>query len=236
MSPTLELSPLQKIVPNAFLTTIMRDPITKFNSMFNFVQSTRSKYGNAINFVESVKEGKVAVNEKNDLCNNLGYSLSGGKMSLAELDYEESREYAEKMIRDFESRNMFVMIMEKMNESLVVICERMNWDCYSGAISFKDTKERSNAGKPGTVKCEDEECKKSIKSCNEVDYILYEYYKNKLEEIIKNIPDFERKLKLLEENMKKSKGNAQKYPVNCKQNVNPDVRKFEEIHTCKGNS
>ncbi|GMH97807.1 hypothetical protein TrVE_jg9553 [Triparma verrucosa] len=233
MTPVLELEPLQELLPDSLITTIMRDPVTKFNSMFNFVQTTRAHYGTAMNFVNAVKEGKASVKEKNDLCNNLAYSISGSQISLADLNYQESKDYAEKMIADFESKDVFVMITERMNESLVVMCERMGWDCYSGALSFKNTVERQNK-QAGTVKCNDEECKKGIKSVNEVDWMLYEYYKEKLDAIIKTIPDFETKLKKLGENMEKSAANAQKYPVNCFERINPDRPEFEAIHTCQG--
>jgi len=234
MSPVLELDVLQEIVPDAFLATIVRDPVTKFNSMFNFVQTTREKYRTIENFIAAVKDGRAAINEKNDLCNNLAYSMSGAKESLAGYNLEESQAYAAKMIADFDSRGMFGMVMERMPESLVVVCERMKWDCYSGAIPFKDTQERRN-NKGGTVKCKDEACKALIKSVNEIDWLLYEHYVAKLDEEISSIADFESKLLKLKKVMDGSGSNAQKYPVNCKPNVNPAVKEFEEIHHCEGN-
>ena len=191
---------LSQIVPNAFLATIVRDPVTKFNSMFNFVQTTREKYRTIESFIAAVKDGKAAVNEKNDLCNNLAYSMSGAKESLAGYSLEESEAYAAKMIADFDSRGMFGMVMERMSESLIVVCERMEWDCFSGDIPFKDTQERKN-NKGGTVKCKDEACKALIKSVNEIDWILYEHYVARLDEEISTIPDFESKLEKLEKMM-----------------------------------
>ena len=234
MSPVLELDVLQDIVPNAFLTTIVRNPVTKFNSMFNFVQTTSAKYKTIENFVAAVKSGKASINEKNDLCNNLAYSMSGAKESLAGHGLKESVAYASKMIEDFESRGMFVMVMERMTESMVVVCERMKWDCYSGDIPFKDTKERQN-NKGGTVKCKDESCKALIKSVNEIDWIIYDYYAKKLDEEISTIQDFGSKLAKLKNVLETSSGNAQKYPVNCKKTINPAVKEFEEIHQCDGN-
>ena len=97
--------------------------MTKFNSMFNFVKSTRQKYVTIPNFVDAVVKGVAEINEVNDLCNNFAYSLSGGKVSLGRLTREEQENYAKGMIKDLDGRGMFVMIMEKLPESMVVVCE-----------------------------------------------------------------------------------------------------------------
>ena len=233
MSPVVEFDNLSRIVPDAFLTTIVRNPVTKFNSMFNFVKSTRRKYGTAENFVDAVFQGKAEVNEMNDLCNNLAYSLSGKQLSLARYSKIESEEYAAKMIADLEARNMFGMVMEMLPESLVVVCEKMNWDCYSGAIKFKDAKERRNTD-PSSVKCQSQACVEKIKTCNYIDWALHDHYVAKLGNVISSIPDFDAKLEKVKGVMKSSP-NSGKYPVNCRKTINPQQKSFDEIHHCEGN-
>jgi len=71
----------------------------------------------------------------------------------------------------------------------------MGWDCYSGALPFKNTSERKNT-EGGAVKCRDEECREKIMQCNHLDGILYEHYKEKLEEITKGIEGFEDKVEV----------------------------------------
>jgi hypothetical protein len=230
ITPVVDYDGLNLVVPNAMLTTIARDPITKFNSMFNFVKTTRNKYKNINNFIDAVVAGRAETNEINDLCNNFAYSLSGKQDTLGRLTREESEVYAREMIKSFDERDMFVMIMEKLPESLVVICEGMKWDCYSGKMSFKNTSERKNTD-PGNIKCKDENCREKILQCNWVDNILYDHYSKKLTEIIAGIDKFEEKLEKLNNVMAKSTGNAQKYPVSCRGQINSD---FDSLHSCKG--
>ncbi|GMH65592.1 hypothetical protein TrRE_jg2987 [Triparma retinervis] len=231
ITPVVDYSGLDLLVPDAMLTTIARDPVTKFNSMFNFVKPTLRKYRSAGNFVKAVLRGEATVDEMNDLCNNFAYSLSGEKETLGRLDGEESEAYAKDMIERMEGRGMFVMIMEKLPESLVVVCEGMGWDCYSGSMSFKATSERKNTD-PGNVKCKDPACEEEILKCNMVDKILYEHYKEKLGEITRGIEGFEEKLEMLKGVMEKSTGNKQKYPVSCRGQVKNE---FDQMHSCKGN-
>ena len=64
--------------------------------------------------------------------------------------------------------NMFGMIVERFTESLVVMCVSLDWDCFSGDLKIKNSKERSSAGKGGRVDCRSNECLEKIKTCNKM--------------------------------------------------------------------
>ena len=229
LTPVVEYDALRGIVPDAFLTTVVRDPATKFVSMFNFVETTKKQFGTPANFVTSgVVNAEATDQQINDLCNNMAYTLSGEKKVLGRMSLAESEEYARNMIADLESRNMFVMVMERLDESFVVVCDNMGWDCYGDQhVPIKNTRERSQGG--AKVGCTGD-CLDVIRTCNHVDYALYKYFDKKLDEIVKGIAGFEEKLKKVKEHMASSSNGAHKYPVNCKKDVKHD---WERLHTCE---
>ena len=55
---------------------------------------------------------------------------------------------------------MFGIIMERLTESLVVVCVALEWDCFSGELKVKNAQERSSAGKGGKVRCDSDEVSK----------------------------------------------------------------------------
>jgi hypothetical protein len=229
LTPVVEYDQLRRIVPDAFLTTIVRNPATKFVSMFNFVESTKKQFGDPVKFVtQGVFGGDATDQQVNDLCNNLAYTLSGERKVLGRMTEEESLEYAQKLIADLEARNVFVMVMERMEESMVVICENMGWDCYSqNHVNMLNTRERSQGG--NKVGCEGG-CKDVIKTCNYIDDALYKHYNQKLDSITAGVPDFPEKLAKVRENFIQSSNAAHKYPVNCRQE--PFTEPWMRLHPC----
>jgi hypothetical protein len=118
LSPVVEYDQLARVVPEALLTTgtpppppspssppppphptpppaVMRNPDTKFVSMFNFVQTTKSQFGTPERFVnDGVFGGQATDQQVNDLCNNMAYTLSGKQDVLGRLTEAESIECA----------------------------------------------------------------------------------------------------------------------------------------------
>jgi len=198
--------------------------------MFNFVESTKNQFKTPERFVAAVQNGETTQQQNDDLCNNAAYSLSGSRESLAKLTLSESEYYADELIRKLADLGMFAIIMERFTESMVVVCFYMDWDCESGDLLIKNAKERSSAGKSGKVDCKSEPCLQAITSCNHVDHKLYKHFNTILDDIINSnaIPDFPERVKKLDNVMEKSTAaNYQKYPVNCRNDM--------ELHNCEGN-
>jgi hypothetical protein len=131
------------------------------------------------------------------------------------------------MIADLESRNMFVMIMERMEESFTVVCDGMGWDCYSDQhVQIKNTRERSQGG--SKVGCAGA-CLDVIRRCNHVDYALYEHFSARLTEVMKGVEGADGKVEKVRQHMASSRQGAPKYPVNCKKAAN---QPWERLHTC----
>jgi len=84
------------------------------------------------------------------------------------------------------------------------------------------------------------QCLAKIRTCNQVDWRLYNHFNEQLDNIIESgvIDDFENKVKMLDEvmNVKSRNANFQKYPVNCRASVNPVVEEFDSLHLCSGDA
>ena len=99
LTPVVEYDQLTRLVPNAMMTTIVRNPNTKFVSMFNFVETTKKKFRTPEAFVDAVFSSEATQQQSDDLCNNMAYTLSGSKDSLAKLSASESSAYADSLIQ-----------------------------------------------------------------------------------------------------------------------------------------
>ncbi len=230
VTPVVDYEALQSVVPNSLLTSAFRDPRSKFVSMYNFVKSTSGKYGDPLNLARAVAGGTATREEVNDNCNNNAYVLSGDTAVLGVLSAEDQGGYADRLIGTLDGMGMVPIVAERIPESMVVVCDMMGWPCYDGTVTFRDGKERQQKG--GKIDCNDA-CWEEAKKCNLIDVRLYEHYVRRLDELLESVQDLDSKVAAITEGMTSGKS-AQKYPVNCKMNINPAVKDFEELHTCAG--
>lgn len=61
LSPHLDYVAMNALLPNCLFVSILREPVSRFVSLFNFVKTLRVKYKTAQAFVENVRKGLVPV-------------------------------------------------------------------------------------------------------------------------------------------------------------------------------
>jgi len=222
--------------------SILREPVSRFVSLFNFVGTIRVKYRSAEAFVAAVKgrDPALTLGDANSFCNNMAWVVSGRPLeqSYAWVDLEQggqeaASKEAKELIQTLEGRGVVMLMSHRMSESLVLLSNLAGWDL--GALQFRDMTERVQASKK--YKCEKGEtaCAQAIKSCNGVDTALYEHYLGRFNQIIRQIPDLDRQLNAFNKKWSSRAGGAwtKKYPVNCRKKIqSPATRQFDEVHAC----
>lgn len=141
----MDYAALEGIVPGAQFATILRDPVARFMSLFRFVQTAATKYGTPQRLAEAVRDGKATAVEANSFCNNAAYLLSGRKESLARVPVDRAAAVARGIADELEARGVFVMITERLDESFVLLAERLGWDLE--ALNFQGVDEHARKSK-----------------------------------------------------------------------------------------
>jgi len=75
LSPHTEYEPLQQLLPGSLIVSILREPLSRFVSLFNFVGSVRATHKTAEKLVAAVKarNGLISDGDANAFCNNMAW-------------------------------------------------------------------------------------------------------------------------------------------------------------------
>lgn len=229
-TPHLDEMSLTKLVPNALWVTIVREPVSRFLSAYNFVKRISKKYSPS-KLIEAVGRGVLPESDVNTFCNNFAWMLSGESASLA--FYNSTRTNIFAPIREKLDRNYLVLVQDDMMNSLALLAyvTRLDATGLGGG--------RARASKAPTISC-GFECRREILSCNMLDQALYDFFKAKFLNIVANIPSLSHTMAGLH-GPKSGSAPAQqiaKYPINCQiLGTGPTVRqRWKLLNNCKGRS
>ena len=239
LSPHLEYAALDVLLPRARYATILREPVSRFVSLFNFVGHLLKQHRTAERFVGAVKQRSPAVSrdDANAFCNNMAWVLSG-KPQAQTMAYaapgEESRSMAAELAVMLEQRGVLVLMSSRMTESLLLLSKTMGWDLLggAGALQFKASSERVQTSKkyqcrtgPGSS------CHDAILSCNGVDEALYAHYAAAFDILVASAGVDAAQVQAFDRRSKQTRAGdwARKYPVNCKKSKK-DL--FETLNYC----
>lgn len=153
--------------PNAAFVTILRDPGTLFESMFNFYYFDRRLN---VTFEEFKKDpDKYA-----DLLIKRNKSRYGRNQMCFDLGLEENRFFSDQFLEDFikniEHDFDIVMISEHMEVSLILLADLMGWSLDQ--IRFF----RNNVRQPSMKTNLTEADKQKLRNINQADTKLYNYF------------------------------------------------------------
>jgi len=75
LSPHTEYEPLQQLLPGCLVVSILREPLSRFVSLFNFVGSVRATHKTAEKLVAAVnaRNGLISDGDANAFCNNMAW-------------------------------------------------------------------------------------------------------------------------------------------------------------------
>jgi hypothetical protein len=240
MSPFLEYAALDVLLPRARYVTILREPVSRFVSLFNFVGTALRGFRTAEKFVAAAKarSGRVSPGDTNAFCNNMAWVLSGKPESetLAHVERgASSRAAAAALAAMLEQRGVLVLVSHRMTESLLLLSRTMGWDLLGGgshALQYKASSERVQGAKkyqcksgPGSA------CHEAILSCNGVDEALYAHYAATFDVLVAAAGIDRAQVDAFDRRSKQARGGdwARKYPVNCKKSQK-DL--FEQLNFC----
>ncbi|XP_065219849.1 galactose-3-O-sulfotransferase 3-like [Planococcus citri] len=158
--------------PDTSMVTILRHPVTLFQSLYIFFRMDKTTGMNFQQFLKApVKpafltgfDSEIAYRGYNQMSVDLGFDLAQSKNTTA------VTEFIEKIDREFD----FVMITEHMDESFVLLANLMGWPLeYVTSLRLNSRLEESE---PYSLTSQDES---TIIDLNQVDAQLYDYFLKK---------------------------------------------------------
>lgn len=193
---------MAKIMPNdTFYVTILRHPVTLFESLYEYAD-LNLKYG--VNFEEFVKNTSPSV--------NISLYRASGYLGVNQMAYDmgiNPRKFnTEEIIRDeiqrLDNQFDFVMISEYFDHSLVLLADKLCWNkhdltYFKHNIRKTDEKQRRQFNAKTTRK---------IELLNSADMQIYDFFMKKFEKHVKHYGGWNKlqkdveKLRLLNENLK----------------------------------
>lgn len=234
ITPHLNFDALDILLPQARYVTILREPVSRFVSLFNFVGNVLRAYRKAEVFVGAVKQQQAKLGDANSFCNNMAWVVSGRPESKT-FAYispgDESVAAARAVVEELEKRGVIVLLSHRMTESLLLLSNVMNWDLKSGALQFKSTSERVQSSKKYQCRGGPESsCHKAILSCNGVDQALYSHYASVFDIQVATAGIDQSQVQAFNKKSQRASGEfTRKYPINCKK-TKKDT--FEKLHAC----
>ncbi|XP_076329594.1 galactosylceramide sulfotransferase-like [Tachypleus tridentatus] len=167
---------LKRVMPrNALFFTILRKPAELFESLYSYYSLENFFKTPITNF--GINQTKENINKR--LVGKIGRNQMSFDLGLNEKDFENVTlltEFAKEINREFN----LVMIAEQMDESLVLLKNLLCWET-DDIIVFK-----LNARENKFVKPINSRLRLQIEKFNYADLMLYNFFKDKLAEKIKN--------------------------------------------------
>eukprot|EP00752_Nemacystus_decipiens_P002277 g2158.t1 len=193
VTPYTPYGVLDDLVPGAAYVTIMRRPVERFLSLFNFRDELKRKFQTPQALVEAIRAGRLPQSDARPFCNQLAWLMSGKNVDYTGIvDEAEVNRVAGEVIAEADKRGMVVLLTERMSESFAILANRMQWDLDSlnliaGSQRVQGDKHRYYVC-PGTARGIDDECSSAIRGCNLVDEVLYKHYERRFEHLLRELP------------------------------------------------
>lgn len=158
---------LKKVMkPNAAFVTILRDPATLFESMYNFYRMQKRLNVTIKEFMEDTDKYEEVLSARyntrfgrNQMCFDLGFE-----------DHLFSPEYVDDFIKMIEHDFDLVMMSEHMEASLILLADLMGWPLHH--IRFLNNNVRQVSMKANLTEGD----KRKLRNFNNADTKLYNYF------------------------------------------------------------
>jgi len=178
---------VKKLVPKGPVITILRDPVDLFESGYVYMGLSKyynmdiNKFAKSKILMKSAERKATAVFGKNQLLWDLG--LNPALMTRKEAVMAKIKEWN----HEFD----LVMIAEQFDESMLLLQNQLCWEVSDMTYL------RLNERVPGAKTKMTEETRSVLRKWLWADYLVYDHFKNKLEELIFSIQpqqDFQNRL------------------------------------------
>lgn len=164
--------------PNTVTVTVLRNPVTLFPSLYNYFYMTESNGMSLKQLLNApVKPSAVRglaspwiYRGYNQMSYDLGFELEKNGKNWSAID-----EFVEKIDREFD----FVMIMEQMDASLVLLANLMGWPLEY----MVHVKLNARPPDPNAAELTADE-KMTVEELNNVDTLLYHHFENKFRKCV----------------------------------------------------
>lgn len=198
VTPYTPYDVLEDLVPGAQFVTIMREPVERFLSLFNFRGELKRRYKTPHAIIAAIRAGKLPESDARPFCNQMAWLLSGKDIGYAtNFDEDEAGRIAEDVIAEANRRNVTVLMTERMSESIAVLANLMHWKM--GDLPLRVASQRVGAQSqaaggaaarrkfpcPGDSR---EACSREIRGCNLVDEKLYTHYQRVFDDLVQQLP------------------------------------------------
>lgn len=227
-TPHLDEASLTNLVPNALWVTIVREPVSRFLSAYNFVKRISKQYSPS-KLVDAARRGVLPESDVNTFCNNFAWVLSGESASLAFYNSSHTNIFAP--IRDKLDSKYLVLVQDDMVNSLALLAYATRFDATGLGGG------RARASKAPGMAC-GFDCRREILSCNMLDQALYDVFKAKFLKIVAAIPSLPHMMADLYSPKSRNAAAQQlaRYPINCQ--ILDTGRTFRQrwkvLNNCKG--
>ncbi|XP_013397410.1 galactose-3-O-sulfotransferase 4 [Lingula anatina] len=190
----------EHLVPNdAFRTAIIREPLSAFKSFFNYRQKGAAFGLGAKNQLETFFSNSAfyaspdSARFWNRMIRYLGYNMPDNTTQSTPHAVEEARTYVYHVDREFD----FVVVLEYFDECLILLKRMLCWETHD--MFYTQHKTGSTYSKDydtAIKKVSDPLVDRRFRELNYADYILYDYFKSKVEKTIaKQDSDFFKELR-----------------------------------------
>ncbi|CAM9139754.1 unnamed protein product [Ascophyllum nodosum] len=242
VTPYTPYNVLEALVPGAVFATIMRDPVERFLSLFNFRGEIKRKFRHPQALVAAIRAGELPLSDSRPFCNQLAWLMSGEDIDYTRIDDDqEASRVAEAVIDEVDRRNLTVLLTERMSESVAVLAHRMGWRMDELTLRVSSQRVQRNGRDSRFFSCDDYKdhaCVSAIRRCNLVDGLLYEHYEKRFDDLVQRLPSTDHASQMLDE-MSPAKSSMSRlelgsFPVNCIEKAPSEDDIYSRLHSCGG--
>ncbi len=170
--------------------TFLRNPASRIISQYSYILSRKDHY-----LYNPIIENKMSLEDF--ALSDLSIELDNGQVRLisgfnSQNVNETNKLHLEAAKQNIEKHFITVGFVERFNESLILLKEKMNWDNYPYYRHLNESKEK--------IKVE-ERVKEAINNRNILDVQLYDWALKKFEEDKNQIQGFENKIEILKQSI-----------------------------------
>ncbi|XP_013393151.1 galactosylceramide sulfotransferase [Lingula anatina] len=180
----------EHLVPNdAFYVTIIREPLSAFKSFFNYRHKGAYFGLEGKNQLEmffsnsSLYTSPEAARFWNRMIRYLGFKVPANTTQSTPHAVEEARQYVYHIDREFD----FVIVLEYFEECLILLKRMLCWGTHEFFYTQQKTGSSFSEDYNSAVKeVDDPTVVKRYRELSYADYILYDYFKLRIEKVLEN--------------------------------------------------
>jgi hypothetical protein len=170
--------------PDAATVTIIREPVSRFKSLYNYVQLGDNGGRHYMTLSEFADIAIRWLNDRRDepnflkLRGNMGRNQMSADLGMSKADFEDEAKIT-RFIRKIDREFDLVVIMEKMDESLILLKHLLCWSLRD-VVVFRQNARSSR--KDDVLRPHQDD---ALRMINHADLLLYQYFTKKHEESVK---------------------------------------------------